>query len=211
MAGMKMSVNDVYDKAYNIQQSWLAGNMSRFEIVEEFLQNLFEESHDDVEDRWTLDASLSNGTTSKDHHEQDMNQNCSISHSNLIEQLLPKINILVTSRGKGVEVIKPRSLAELTGALKQTTWIPFVTGEGVMRVEDSLQRQQQQDTAAAALQQEFYLDGGFSRMLHPTCAYDLRVPNTWVNMMYTLHPGMSQEQVHELWEAGRNFEHPLLV
>ena len=192
-----MSVDDVYEKAYGIQQSWLAGNMTRFEIVEEFLQNLFEES--DKEDNQIHEIINANGTTFDDYEQQQ--QNCSINHSGRIEQLLPKLKILVTSRGNGVEVIQPRTRSELVAALKQTTWIPFVTGEGVMRPDS------EKETAM----EEFYLDGGFSRVLHPECAYDLRVPNTWVNMMYTLHPGMSQGQVNELWEAGRNFDHPLLV
>lgn len=195
-----MSVDDVYDKAYGIQQSWLAGNMSRFDIVEEFLQNLFEESdHDDHQMPETMTAN--NSSTMDEYEQQQQGKNCSIHHSGRIDQLLPKLKILVTSRGNGVEVIQPRTRSELVDALKQTTWIPFVTGEGVMRPDDS-----EQETM-----EEFYLDGGFSRMLHPECAYDLRVPNTWVNMMYTLHPGMSQGQVNGLWEAGRNFDHPLLV
>lgn len=198
-----MSVDDVYGKAYDIQQSWLAGNMTRFEIVEEFLQNLFEESYYAENDHTAelLLAPTLNVSTIIDDHELYQQPNCSISQPSRIKHLLPKLNILVTSRGKGVEVIQPRSRSELIDALKRTTWIPFVTGEGVMWPDS------EQETAL----QEFYLDGGFSRMLHPSCAYDLRVPNTWVNMMYTLHPGMSQGQVNELWEAGRNFDHPLLV
>ena len=193
-----MSIGDAYNNAYGIQQSWLAGNMSRFEIVEEFLQNLFEESDQ-----------ISSAST---YYNDDVNeQQCNGTSHTRIEDFLPKLNILVTSRGNGVEIVQPRTRSELVDALKQTTWIPFVTGEGVMRPDFNNNNNTFDIDPDEKEVEEFYLDGGFSRMLHPTCAYDLRVPNTWINMMYTLHPGMSQGQVNELWESGRNFNHPLLV
>ena len=112
-----MSIGDAYNNAYGIQQSWLAGNMSRFEIVEEFLQNLFEESDQ-----------ISSAST---YYNDDVNeQQCNGTSHTRIEDFLPKLNILVTSRGNGVEIVQPRTRTELVDALKQTTWIPFVTGEG---------------------------------------------------------------------------------
>jgi len=230
MAGLNMSIADAYNNAYGIQQSWLAGNMTRYDMVEKFLENIL--GDDDAaaaDDDDEKDSSSRNTCTERD-------QCRSGGSGGAVESFLPKLNILVTSKGNGVEVIQPQSRAELVNALKQTTWIPFVTGEGVMRPTDtsiaaaisstSTSTNSNQTHTATNNEEEddnilsttvkkdntnFYLDGGFSRVLHPVCAYDLRVPLTWVNMMYTLHPGMSQEQVHELWQSGRNFDHPLLV
>jgi hypothetical protein len=184
MAAMNVSVNDAAAMAYGIQHAWLAGNMSRFDIVDYFLMDMLGE---------------------EDSYEEQR-----------IESFLPRLKILVTSKGKGVEIVQPATRSELQYALKQTTWIPFVTGEGVMRPLENYNS----TTGSGSVEScsanndeadEFYIDGGFSRVLHPICEFDLRVPNTWVNMLYTLHPGISREQVNLLWEAGQKFDHPLLL
>jgi hypothetical protein len=169
MAAMNVSLDDATFTTYNIQQAWMAGNMSRFEIVDAFLDQVI------------------------DHSEETEEK---------IEHFLPKLNILVTSRGNGVKVIQPSNRQELVSALKQTTWIPFVTGEGVLRPSTVVVETENND---------FYLDGGFSRMIHPVCEHDLYVPNTWVNMLHTLNPGLNRKHVDELWHSGRHFEHPLLL
>ena len=141
--------------------------------------------------------------------EGTLGDHASSDYAERIETFLPNLNVLVTSKGKGVEVVRPQSRQELVIALKQTTWIPFVTGEGVLRPHNSSVASE--SCPANEEQDEFYLDGGFSRVLHPECEFDLWVPNTWINMLYTLNPAMSPSQVESMWDAGRNFDHPLLT
>lgn len=182
MAAMNVSIDDAAAIAYGVQHAWLAGNMSRFDIVDYFLMDMLGE---------------------EDSYEEQR-----------LENFLPRLKILVTSKGKGVEIVQPATRSDLQYALRQTTWIPFVTGDGVMRPSENYNstgsRSVESCTVTNDDADEFYIDGGFSRVLHPVCEFDLRVPNTWVNMLYTLHPGLSREQVHLLWESGQKFDHPLL-
>lgn len=175
LAGMNVSVSDAFGVCYDIQQSWLSGNMSRFDIVDVFLDGLL---GDDA-------------------------------YSDRLDAFLPNLNILVTSKGKGVEVVQPQTHQQLVQALKQTTWIPFVTGEGVLRPTNKTSSSD--DATCPATEDEFYLDGGFSRVLHPPCEFDLWVPNTWINMLYTLNPALTPDMVDILWQDGSNFDHPLLT
>ena len=179
MAAMNISVSDAASIAYGIQNSWMEGNMTRFELVDYFLEGVLGDENAGEDER--------------------------------IESFLPNLKILVTSKGSGVNVMQPTSRSELVDALKKTTWIPFVTGDGVLRPSSTENSTDSCSAANAFESDDFYIDGGFSRMLHPICEYDLRVPNTWINMLYTLHPGLSPQQVDLLWESGRNFDHPLLL
>jgi len=201
MAAMNVSVTDALSMTYDIQQKWLAGDMSRFEIVDAFLEDVL--GNNDID---PLDA---------------MNDIAVVDNDDRIESFLANIHVLVTTKGNGVKVVNPTSRRELVDALKQTTWIPFVTGEGVLRPTlDELNSgnlttigdgADDDDGIMRLDEQDFYLDGGFSRMLHPLCEFDLRVPNTWINILYTLNPALKPHHVDELWEAGRNFDHPLLA
>jgi hypothetical protein len=176
LAAMNVTLGDALALGFGIQQSWLAGNMTRFEMVDHFLDGTLGDSSD---------------------------------YAERIDSFLPNLNVLVTSKGKGVEVVRPQSRQELMVALKQTTWIPFVTGEGVLRPQPA--NSSSTDECPAEDEDEFYLDGGFSRVLHPTCEFELWVPNDWINMLYTLNPAMTPSQVETMWNAGRNFDHPLLA
>lgn len=178
MAAMNVSVHDAVETTYGIQQSWMVGNMSRFDLVDRFLDEILEHS-EEAEER--------------------------------IEQFLPNLNVLVTSRENGVEVVQANNRQELVDALKQTTWIPFVTGDGILRPTSSSSCPVEETSKPQDIINDFYLDGAFSRMIHPVCEYDLRVPNNWINMLYTLNPALKRKHVDELWNAGRNFEHPLVA
>jgi hypothetical protein len=76
-------------------------------------------------------------------------------------------------------------IAEIVGSLK-TTWIPFVTGRGVLADDGG-----------------HYLDGGFSRVLHPKCDHEVYVPVTWNTFIHTLNPGFDRKLVNEFWEMGQ--------
>lgn len=219
MAAMNHTLDDAVNIAGNIQQLWLNGQISRFDIVDRFLDDILQ-SYDD-------------------HHDNE-NSNTSSAlflHSNL--------KVLVTSKGRGLEIIQATNRQELKDILKKTTWIPFVTGDGVMRSSSSdeeviettslihpsttlnytqtniqnfdLEEQQQllketltNNNNIVHEDDDFYLDGGFSRMLHPICEHNLHVPNTLINLLYTLHPGMQRHQINSMFEAGQQYDHPLL-
>lgn len=103
-----------------------------------------------------------------------------------IHDLLPNLNILITTWNDGVKVLKPSTFDELAEYLLQTTYIPYFTGPGqLLKIEN-----------------EHVLDGGFSRMLHPKCDRSVPVPMTLDNLLHSLNPLMSKDTARRLWKQG---------
>jgi hypothetical protein len=112
--------------------------------------------------------------------------------SAVLEDFLPRLNVLVTTANAGVDIQTPTNRRELIDLLVKTTWIPFVTGRGVLTDDDG-----------------HYLDGGFSRVLHPKCDHEVYVPVTWNTFIHTLNPGFDRKLVNEFWEMGQAIKgHP---
>lgn len=111
---------------------------------------------------------------------------------------LSRIKILVTTPwdDDGYAVLEPRSRSELKEYIKRTTWVPFLTGKGL-------------STTNAG--QRLYLDGAFSRTLHPKCDAQWSLPVMWETLVHTFSPGLSRDQVQSLWEKGKNYEYPIPV
>jgi len=154
LAHLNTTVDDVFDATYDIQLRWRNGNLTRYDMVEEFLELLVPRHYYD-----------------------------------LVERFLPRMNVLLTTASTGVKVSNAAvDYNELVTLLVQTTFIPKATGKGwYFEGRDG----------------ERYLDGGFSRRLHPVCDYTVRVPMTWDTTIHTLNPGFGRETAFELWEFGR--------
>lgn len=56
---------------------------------------------------------------------------------------------------------------------------------------------------------EVYLDGGFSRLLHPECETELHLPLIWETLVHTFSPGLTRNQVRDLWNVGYGYDYPL--
>jgi hypothetical protein len=54
-----------------------------------------------------------------------------------------------------------------------------------------------------------YLDGGFSRSIHPECEFRLDLPLTMETLLDTFNPSLTPTQVAKLYLAGQTFDHPL--
>jgi hypothetical protein len=156
IAHLNTSVDSAYDACQEIQIGWLNGTLSRYDLVNHFLEKLVPESKIDGAG-W--------------------------------QAFLSRLNILVTTAGRGAEVLKARDRDDLVDLLVKTTWIPLVTGNGILQKDG-----------------EHYLDGGFSRVLHPPCHQKVQVPNTFATAVYTLHPGLDREAAFDLWHLGRSAE-----
>lgn len=122
----------------------------------------------------------------------------------LLRPRLPRLHVLLTSARRGLAVRRPTDAAELRELLLRTTWIPAVTGRGVRRGVGGDGAWGEDDDGDA------YLDGGFSRVLHPPCRHTVRVPADWTSFLHGLNPGLGRDAVYELWEMGRRASHPLL-
>jgi len=108
------------------------------------------------------------------------------------EGILSTIHILVTTKKEGLQIQQPRNRSELKEYLVQTTWIPFITGKGILSGTDT---------------DDMYFDGGFSRLLHPSCEFRLDLPIIWETLAYTFSPGLSLEQVTQLWLEGQRHDY----
>lgn len=157
---MNLTLDETADAAFQAQEMWQAGNISRFELVDHFFETLL--SQDDP-----------------------------VAVDNL-ERILPNLKILVTSQRDGHQVREARNRTELKDLLIKTTWVPYLTGWGFMSDEDDV-----------------YYDGGFSRLLHPECSHRLDLPLIWETLIHTFSPGLTRDQVGELWSAGHQYDYSI--
>jgi len=148
---MNTSADAVFDVTFDIQSRWLNGTLSRYEMVNDFLEQL-----------------VPRGEFST------------------LEPFLPRLNIIVTTASDGALTENAADYDTLVDLLVRTTWIPMVTGKGILREG-----------------REMYLDGGFSRTIHPPCDSTVRVPITWSTFVNTLNPGFGLETALQLFQMGR--------
>jgi hypothetical protein len=172
-AFMNHSVDNVMDKALWSQERWRNQNISRFDLVQDFFDSLVPPTAD-------------NNNTIDDNDDDDNQQ----SNQQLLKVLLPKLKILVTTKSNGLEILEASSRDELLDLMIKTTWVPVLTGRGIL-FDD----------------QDLYLDGGFSRFLHPECEYRLDLPVTWETVVHTFTPSLTEDTIRELWRTGYGYEH----
>jgi hypothetical protein len=179
-AFLNTSLHSTFDTCQDIQHRLFNGTLRRSDMVEHLLHQVMP----------TCDSNLS--TT-----------NAAIAniHSDEVgfHAFLSRVHILVSSASDGVQVAKADSHPTLVDLLVKTTYIPFVTGDAVALL--------QPDSESGV---DYYLDGGFSRALHPGCQHQVpSVPLSVSSFVYTLHPGMDKRTAYELWELGRATSSPL--
>lgn len=165
---MNTTVDTVYDTCSSIQTAWINGNISRYDMVDLFLDELVPEE--------------------------------SLNEQRLLS-FLPNVNVIVTTvGGEAVVIEQADSREKLVDLMTKTTFIPLFTGRG-MYFKSLSPRDGQ-------FEEQLCLDGGFSRVLHPSCDHTVRVPLTWSTMLNTLNPRLSRASVFDLWEMGRSSQHP---
>jgi hypothetical protein len=153
MAFMNTTLQDAADTAHSIQTLWMAGHLSRYDLVDRFIDNLLVDED-------------------------------SITH------LLDRLHVLVTTKKNGVAVEKASNSAHLKELLLKTTFIPFITGRGMGYAGDG----------------DYFLDGGFSRTLHPKCNIELWIPLTlWDITQHTLNPALDRDKVEGFWLTGQRY------
>ena len=174
------SIMDIaYDAAFRSQNLWLKGEINQYDIVETFLQDV-----------------IINPIRIGDIHKES------------ILNFLPRLNILITTGTEGVQIRRAESIEELIPLLRRTTWIPFVTGHGFgnNRQNESSCRMNHftscKNVTTSFSNDDWFLDGGFSRTMHPPCEHTISVPMNWMTLFHTLNPGMRRETVLALWSMG---------
>jgi hypothetical protein len=62
-----------------------------------------------------------------------------------------------------------------------------------------------------AANDDFHLDGGFSRTLHPKCDIELWIPLTlWDITQHTLNPALDRDKVEGFWLTGQRYRDVIL-
>lgn len=159
---LNLTLEETSDAGIAAQEAWLAGNITIYEFTELFMNNLISipSFHDDDD---------------FPKHRQ-------------LEAILPKIKLLVTSpKHGGTEVKEATNREEFIDLMIKTTWLPFVTGWGILHEGRSM-------------------DGGFSRRLHPECEFEVYVPIYWEITKNTFTPAISREDARQYWSTGHVFD-----
>ncbi|CAJ1961589.1 unnamed protein product [Cylindrotheca closterium] len=78
-------------------------------------------------------------------------------------------------------------LEHLKTLLVQTAWIPFITGDHIWHPTTG------------------HMDGGFSRLQHPTCKVHISLPWDWNLLVNTMNINMGKEEGNRYWELGLKY------
>ena len=173
------AVEDVYTAATAVQDDWLVHKtVSQYQVVGHFLN------------RTMLDYRNSNMSHCIDD-DGTGDDTASCRTYRWLQQLLPRLHILISSWNHGVRLEMAASVEQLIELLLQTTYIPFVTGPAL------LERRSGEDN-------DLLLDGAFSRMLHPSCDATIAVPLLdRGHLLHSLNPAMSKGSIWKFWEDGK--------
>jgi hypothetical protein len=179
LAAASVNVETVLTAAQRVQNLWLKGQIHRYDVVPNFLQEVLPAA---------LDAPVSNF----------VQQNGTVSGSLLSttswDSILSQLRIIVTvMESRSIlnnqlmrhRVHTPTSYSSLIRHLQQTTHIPWLTGPITTDGAD-----------------EVIIDGGFSRISHPVCSTQIAVPATWSTMIHSLNPGLDPKDAKELFYHG---------
>lgn len=154
------SVNDMMDYAVSAQQLWKKGEISRYEVASNFIGKLM-----------PIEEGINSTQLAK-------------------KSILDRINIITTTYGVGMNIRRPKSTEELREMLIQTTWIPFATGFGVAKIDQS---------------GIWHMDGGFSFPFHPKCQNNLNLPLKFDLILNILNPSLSIQKALEFWRDGISY------
>jgi hypothetical protein len=109
-------------------------------------------------------------------------------NSTLDVSAFSKVKILTsvpTISGWELHVDSPVDMAHLRTLLIQTSWIPFVSGNNLWHSTG-------------------HMDGGFSRLQHPTCRLHISLPWDWNLLANAFNINMRKEEGERYWNLGLN-------
>jgi hypothetical protein len=85
---MNITVDEVIDSGFAVQDAWNSGSLNRFELVDKFFDDIV-----------PSDSTVS------------------------LEDFLPRLQILVTTLGEGVQITQATNRDELKDLIVKTTWV----------------------------------------------------------------------------------------
>ena len=186
------STEQIYQQAVRIQNQWKEGTLHQYDVVEQFLNFLLYDDNNVKNHNITGNSSrqqaLSNATTTTD-------DSSSISAASPLLRdpgVLSTLHIITTKKktkthsfGIEMEIRSPTNVEELHEMLLQTTWIPFVTGNGLWR--------------------NGRMDGGLTYLGHPTCDVSATLPIHNFDLLWnSLNVNLGAPDVEKFWQSGRS-------
>lgn len=182
LAAARVDIETIAIVAQSMQSQWKNGQLNSYDLVSVFLRELLP-SADDVCSSSFDDARIRNKV-------------CSTTTPSL-DGFLPRLHILVSTLDKdgGGNLLQPHvrtatTHEELIHLLKQTTYIPWVTGPATPSDTD------------VSNNSTVVWDGGFSRAWHPVCESEVTVPLTWTTVLHSLNPGLDHKAAVALYQLG---------
>jgi hypothetical protein len=100
-------------------------------------------------------------------------------------QCLSRIHIITADAKLRPIVRQASSLLQLHEMLLQTTWIPFVLGNGFWK--------------------HGHMDGAFTVGPHPSCAHALHLPHMWDLFFNVVNVNLGEDMVRKFWKAGSEY------
>lgn len=184
LAAASVNVETVLTAAQRVQKLWLKGQIHRYDVVPNFLQEVLPAA---------LEAPVSN--VAKHNATMFSSPSLTASWDSILSQLRIIVTVMESRSLLNNQLVRhrvhtPTSYSSLIQHLQQTTHIPWLTGP---------------ITSDGA--NEVIIDGGFSRISHPVCSTQISVPATWSTMIHSLNPGLDPKDAKELFYHGMTDAH----
>ena len=170
--------DNVFDMALASRLRWKKGVISRYQVVEDFIDQILNIPTIESPRNETFEhkTRITSGALSRIH----------VITTRLNFRLLNTFEPVLTN---------PSNLSELKTLLLQTSFIPYVTGDGFWyKNNQSLQ--------------DKHLDGAFSSSQHDKCQSHLSLPFESKLLWNTLNIDLLREDAQLLWQMGLNFDNP---
>jgi hypothetical protein len=176
-AAANLDIDTVLLSAERAQKQWVEGHIHRYDVVPRFLQELLPPFPMSSEIRENQTAAVHSHASPWD-----------LPWSSIMSRLRILVTVVERQRSRQwmrARVRTPTCHTTLVQHLQETTHIPWLTGPLLHYSRD-----------------EVIVDGGFSRMLHPPCNREIRVPNTWRTVVHSFNPGMDTKHAKALFHHG---------
>jgi hypothetical protein len=167
--------------ASSSRDRWIEGEISRYDVVEDFVDRILSNVHLNAKFETALDT-------------------------NNIHCHLPKINVITSSWDTTAMLSQstqtPRSLDHLRLLLIQTTWIPYVTGSTLGKIDDET-GMYHNDGALAGLFQNIFSSSNGPLGRPSRHDYSLLLPWKLSLLLNSLNLGLDHDRAIYYWEEGR--------
>ena len=173
------TMEDMWNMAHGVQVQWQRGEISRYQVVTNFLDELLlDESA----------AESANETTHSQRRRRRISRRSGL--GNQSSDILSKLHIITSTRGGWLFGLRPAirtptSLEELHEMLLQTTWIPGAVGAGLWHRD--------------------HMDGAFTTPLHPSCAHQVGLAVNLDLFANVVNVNLSRKAVERFWNWGLEY------